>query len=77
MLFVYNCLLLVVRFGYAVAGLFSAKPKAFNEGRSRFFERLKSQLATNAAPIIWVHCASLGEFEQGRPVIEKLKQEMR
>lgn len=75
MLFGYNCLLLIVRFGYAVAGLFSAKAKAFNEGRSRFFERLKSQLATNAAPIIWVHCASLGEFEQGRPVIEKLKQE--
>lgn len=72
---VYNCLLLIVRFGYAVAGLFSPKAKAFNEGRRHLFERLRSQLVTNSAPLIWIHCASLGEFEQGRPVIEKLKQE--
>jgi 3-deoxy-D-manno-octulosonic-acid transferase len=27
------------------------------------------------SPIIWMHCASVGEFEQGRPIIEKLKAE--
>jgi 3-deoxy-D-manno-octulosonic-acid transferase len=75
MLFVYNCLLLIVRFGYAIAALFNAKASTFQEGRKRFFERLQSHLSTNSAPIIWIHCASLGEFEQGRPVIEKLKQE--
>jgi len=75
MLFVYNSLLLIIRIGYSIAGLFNAKARVFNEGRTLVFERLKSQLTTNAAPIIWVHCASLGEFEQGRPVIEKLKQE--
>ncbi len=75
MLFVYNSLLLIIRIGYSIAGLFNAKARVFNEGRTLVFERLKSQLSTNAAPIIWVHCASLGEFEQGRPVIEKLKQE--
>lgn len=75
MLFVYNSLLLIIRIGYSIAGLFNAKARAFNEGRNHVFERLKSQLTTNAAPIIWVHCASLGEFEQGRPVIENLKRE--
>lgn len=75
MLVVYNSLLLIIRIGYSIAGLFNAKARAFNDGRSRIFEHLKSQLATNSAPIIWVHCASLGEFEQGRPVIEKLKHE--
>lgn len=75
MLFVYNCLLFVVRCGYSVAGLFNAKARAFNQGRSHFFKQLRLALTPNAAPIIWVHCASLGEFEQGRPVIEKLKQE--
>lgn len=75
MLFLYNSLLLVVRLAYSIAGAFNAKAKAFNAGRKNLFGRLKSQLIINAAPVIWVHCASLGEFEQGRPVIEKLKQE--
>lgn len=75
MLLVYNSLLLIIRIGYSIAGLFNAKARAFNDGRSRIFENLRLQLTPNTAPIIWVHCASLGEFEQGRPVIEKLKQE--
>ena len=75
MLLVYNSLLLIIRVGYSIAGLFNAKARAFNDGRSRIFENLRLQLTPNTAPIIWVHCASLGEFEQGRPVIEKLKQE--
>lgn len=75
MLLVYNSLLLIIRVGYSIAGLFNAKARAFNDGRSHIFENLRLQLTPNTAPIIWVHCASLGEFEQGRPVIEKLKQE--
>ncbi len=43
------------------------------EGRKKTFEVLESQLQENTDPVIWIHCASLGEFEQGRPVIEKLK----
>jgi 3-deoxy-D-manno-octulosonic-acid transferase len=34
-----------------------------------------SPLTTHHSPIIWMHCASVGEFEQGRPIIEKLKAE--
>lgn len=75
MLFLYNALFLVVRTAYSFVGLFNTKAKAFNQGRAHIFARLKSQLSANTAPLIWVHCASLGEFEQGRPVIERLKKE--
>lgn len=75
MLFLYNSALLLARMGYSLAGFLNPKAKAFNEGRRQIFKKLKSALQNNASPIIWVHCASLGEFEQGRPVIEKLKEE--
>jgi len=50
-------------------------------GRKNIFERLKteilnsnkSELPTPNSQLIWFHCASLGEFEQGRPLMEKLK----
>jgi 3-deoxy-D-manno-octulosonic-acid transferase len=75
MLFLYNSALLLARMGYSLAGFFNPKAKAFNEGRRQIFKKLKSALHNNTSPVIWVHCASLGEFEQGRPVIEKLKEE--
>lgn len=75
MLFLYNSFLLLARFGYALATLFNPKAKAFQDGRRQIFQKLHDQLNSNSSPVIWVHCASLGEFEQGRPVIEKLKQE--
>lgn len=58
-----------------VAALFNPKAKKWVSGRRRIFERL--ELATgNNKNIIWMHCASLGEFEQGRPLLEKLRTEM-
>lgn len=44
------------------------------KGRQGIFERLASAVATDK-PLIWVHCSSLGEFEQGRPLIERLRQD--
>ena len=75
MTFIYNFILLLVRMGYAAAAPFHAKAKAFTTGRKNFFRNLKKQIGIPAGPIVWVHCASLGEFEQGRPLMEKLKQE--
>lgn len=72
---IYNLVLLFARSGYALAGPFNPKARAFTLGRRDIFKRLANSLSSNTAPIIWVHCASLGEFEQGRPVIEKLKLE--
>jgi len=44
-------------------------------GRKNIFDRLRAELQSQDSKIIWFHCSSLGEFEQGRPVIEKLKSQ--
>jgi 3-deoxy-D-manno-octulosonic-acid transferase len=64
---------MLVRFGYWLASLFNLKARLFINGRKGVFKKLEEQITKNNAPVIWVHCASLGEFEQGRPIIEKLK----
>jgi 3-deoxy-D-manno-octulosonic-acid transferase len=57
-----------------IASLFNGKAKKFIVGRSDITNRIAQAVAGDARPRIWVHCASLGEFEQGRPVIEALKK---
>lgn len=57
-----------------VASLFNEKARFFVDGRLGLFNRLKQQLDPNAR-YIWFHVASLGEFEQGRPIMERIKQE--
>lgn len=56
-----------------VAAIFSAKAQKWRAGRENFWRNLDKQLGQNQEPVIWFHCASLGEFEQARPLIEKLK----
>jgi 3-deoxy-D-manno-octulosonic-acid transferase len=48
------------------------KPKAqlWNEGQNMVWEGLEKALAHNTRPVAWFHTASLGEFEQGKPVME-------
>jgi 3-deoxy-D-manno-octulosonic-acid transferase len=55
------------------AALFKPKAKQFIRGRKNWRKNLASKIETNAR-YIWVHCASLGEFEQGRPLIEEIKK---
>lgn len=43
-------------------------------GRKDIFSRLRQAIPENL-PLIWIHCASLGEFEQGRPIMERLKMD--
>ncbi len=54
---------------------FNSKAKFWVEGRKNIFERLKSAVGErdSSQKIAWFHCASLGEFEQGRPVIEAFR----
>ena len=52
--------------------LFHPKIKLFVQGRSQTFSILKNKIQKENKTI-WIHVASLGEFEQGLPVIEKLK----
>lgn len=53
---------------------FSKKMKLFVKGRQQTFATLQTSM-TAKEPTIWFHCASLGEFEQGVPVMESLKKE--
>ena len=57
------------------AALFHPKAAAWKKGRDQYFERLIKQVSElpDGQNRIWFHCASLGEFEQGRPIIEDLK----
>lgn len=58
-----------------IAAWFSPKAKAWVAGRQHWQECLKTWRQTIGAEerIIWMHCASLGEFEQGRPVLERIR----
>ena len=62
-----------------LAALFKPKAWLWVKGRKNIFERIKEALEDARVdpykqPIAWFHCASLGEFEQGRPVIEAYRQ---
>jgi 3-deoxy-D-manno-octulosonic-acid transferase len=57
-----------------IAALFNPKAKKWVQGRRNIFEQLEKATEGHES-IIWIHCASLGEFEQGRPLLEKLKAE--
>jgi len=58
-----------------IFSLFNDKAKNWLTGRKKIFEILEQKIEQNGN-IIWFHCASLGEFEQGRPLIENLKNKM-
>ena len=74
MLFLYNLLLLFASQIVILLALFSPKIKLFVDGRKIVFETLKSKISASDKTI-WFHAASLGEFEQGLPVMEKIKKE--
>lgn len=73
MTFIYNFILLFASQVLKILALFSPKIKLFVEGRKSVFQILKKNIqATDKT--IWFHAASLGEYEQGLPVIEKVKE---
>ncbi|WP_205502764.1 3-deoxy-D-manno-octulosonic acid transferase [Rufibacter psychrotolerans] len=59
--------------GIRLAAPFLPKAAQWVNGRKGIFEEIGQKLAGNQAPLAWFHCASLGEFEQGRPLIEAFK----
>ncbi len=52
----------------------NAKVKKMVEGQKRTFDYLRGRLGSDSG-CVWIHAASLGEFEQGRPMIERLRRE--
>lgn len=57
-----------------LASPFNLKASQIMKGRQRVFTELPN-IINHKNPIVWVHCASLGEFEQGRPLIEAIKKQ--
>jgi len=55
-------------------GFYNEKARQWVNGRKDVFLKLTKAFEHNDAPVIWMHCASLGEFEQGRPILEALKE---
>ncbi|MEG1649454.1 MAG: glycosyltransferase N-terminal domain-containing protein, partial [Rikenellaceae bacterium] len=74
MTFLYNAALSFYQCAISILAPIHPKAKQWSEGRRDIFTRLTAALKGDVKPVAWFHCASLGEFEQGRPVIEKFSE---
>ena len=73
MYFIYNFITFLASQIVKIIALFSPKMKLFVEGRKSVFSTLRNKINADDKTI-WFHAASLGEYEQGLPVIEKIKE---
>lgn len=71
MKFLYNISLGAYKLALHLAQPFNLKAKQMLDGRKVVWQKISE--ADKSAEYLWVHCASLGEFEQGRPIIEDYK----
>lgn len=69
MTFLYNLIIQLYVLLLRLAALWNPKARQWVAGRRHIFDRLQKTIRHDQ-PLAWFHCASLGEFEQGRPVIE-------
>lgn len=73
MVFLYNLGISAYSLAIRLASPFNEKAALLNRGRKEVRKKIQS-IARGKERLVWFHAASLGEFEQGRPVIEKLKE---
>ena len=73
MKFLYNISIFHLELAFKVLSWFNDKIKRGLEGRKKSLEIVKSKIK-NEDSVLWMHAASLGEYEQGLPVLEKLKE---
>ncbi len=71
---IYNIVIYFVLWGIAIASLFNKKVRKMWRGEHEAFGILKSKVVPGAK-YVWFHAASLGEFEQGRPLMERIRKE--
>ena len=69
----YNISIKAYGMALKLASNFNGKAKLWVDGRQNWEEKISSKI-TETDKVLWVHCSSLGEFEQGRPVIEALRE---
>lgn len=70
----YELFIILYNIGVWVASFFSKKVRAMWKGEHQTFRVLREKIDPNAM-YIWFHAASLGEFEQGRPIMEAIRRE--
>lgn len=73
MLRLYSISIRLYALGISIAACFHRKARLWKNGRKHWRENLRQNIPTQQ-PIIWFHCASLGEFEQGRPIMEAIRE---
>lgn len=73
MSYLYNITIHLYLLLIRVSGLFNDKARLWLKGRNNIIKRISEQI-NSKEDIVWFHAASLGEFEQGRPVIEAFRQ---
>jgi len=71
LIFFYNLFLFIYSAGIRIASIWNMKARLWIKGRSNQKGVIKKHIAGEKT--VWMHCASLGEFEQGRPLLEKIK----
>ncbi len=74
MLFLYNLFIIIISQFVKVVAVFSLKIRLFVDGRKNIFQVLRLNIHPSHKTI-WFHCASLGEYEQGLPVMQKIKED--
>ncbi|WP_317175021.1 3-deoxy-D-manno-octulosonic acid transferase [Hymenobacter qilianensis] len=75
MLFLYNLALQTYALLLRLVASFVPKAEQWLSGRRGLLPHIQQTLKGETAPLVWFHCASLGEFEQGRPLMEAFAQE--
>ncbi len=76
MIFFYNIFRLVYQSAVTLAATRNPKAKKWVEGRRNWQQQLQQSWQIRPGDkVVWMHCASLGEFEQGRPVLEEIKSQ--
>ncbi len=73
-MWLYNIVIVLYAFAIKIASLWIPKAKLWSDGRKKIFKRMAQTIAPEDR-ILWIHVSSLGEFEQGRPLIEKIREE--
>lgn len=74
MSFLYNIFVHLLIFGMKVFSIFNEKTRKGVEGRKQSVNLVRS-VFSESDKVIWMHAASLGEYEQGLPVLERLKEQ--
>ena len=70
----YNIVIFLYLCGVAIASIFNEKVRKMWRGERQAIRTIKEKMDPNAQ-YVWFHAASLGEFEQGRPLMEQLRRE--